>query len=230
MFFNFTFRHYLTNPRNLADELQKSSMRGFGKRVLFVFLAGILLFGFRSLWGMNTESLTSLLTMTTADYTLARFASLFGSLIWSVVYISFHLFGFAYILSALIGIPFKKLLPMQLLMTSLLLVEKAIVFLVFAIKGASASVSFLSFGPLAATFLEIPFFIFLLNQLTITTMLIIAYQYKFLQRYSAITKSKRLIWSLIGLHLLMAIITASIGLLPAESLFEFITGGGVENE
>lgn len=231
MFFNFSFRHYLTNPQNLANELQSSRIRGYGKRVAFVFLIGILLFGFRSLWGMNTESLTPLLaTMTTTDYTLARFASLLGSMIWSVIYISFHLFGFSYILSYLIGIPFKQLLPMQLLMTGLLLIEKALVFLVFVMQGAATNVSFLSFGPLAATFLETPFFIFLLNQLTLTTMLIIAYQYNFIRKFSDISQGKRLLWSLIGIHLLMAIITASVGLLPAESLFNAITGGGAGNE
>ena len=231
MFFNFSFRYFLTNPQNLANELQSSTIRGFGKRVALVFLVGILVFGFRSFWGMNTESLTPLLTtMTANDYTLARFASLLGSMIWSVIYISFHLFGFAYILSFIIGIPFKQLLPMQLLMTGLLLIEKALVFLVFFMQGAATNVSFLSFGPLAATFMDSTFFIFLFNQITLTTMLIIAYQYKFIRKYLDIAQGKRLLWSLIGIHLLMAIIVASIGLIPAESLFDSITGGGGGNE
>ena len=80
MFFNFTFRQYLTNPHRLADDLQTSTIRGFRKRIVFVFLAGLLLFGARSWWGMGTESLTPLVaTMTTADFTLARFASFIGS-------------------------------------------------------------------------------------------------------------------------------------------------------
>ncbi len=99
MFFNFTFRQYLTNPHRLADDLQTSTIRGFRKRIVFVFLAGLLLFGARSWWGMGTESLTPLVaTMTTADFTLARFASFFGTLLWSIIYLSFHFFGFAYIL------------------------------------------------------------------------------------------------------------------------------------
>lgn len=231
MFFNFSFRHYLTNPKNLADQLQSSSIRGLRKRIVLVFLVSILLFSLRSLWGMNTEALTPLLvTASTTEYTLARFASLFGSIIWSVIYVSFHIFGVALILSYLIGIPFKKLLPMQLLMTGLLLIEKLLVFLVFFIKGEAAYVSFLSLGPLAATFLETPFFIFFLNQLTLTTIVIIAYQYRFICQFSDIAQKKRLLWLLIGIHVLMAIITASVSLLPAESLFDFMTGGGVGNE
>ena len=110
MFFNFTFRQYLTNPHRLADDLQTSTIRGFRKRIVFVFLAGLLLFGARSWWGMGTESLTPLVaTMTTADFTLARFASFIGSLIWSIIYISFHFFGFAYIVHLLTKIEYKKL-------------------------------------------------------------------------------------------------------------------------
>lgn len=231
MFFKFTFTKFLTSPQDLVDNLRRSSMRGFEKHVVFVFVIGVFLFSFRSLWGMNTESLTHLLTtMTTADYTLARFASLVGSMIWAVIYISFHLFGFAYILSFIMGIPFKKLLPMQLLMTGILLIEKGLVFLVFAITGMTASYSFLSFGPLAATFLEQPFLILFLNQITITTMLIIGYQYRFIREFGEIIQRKRLLITLIGIHILMAVFTASIGLLPAENLLNEIIGGGGGNE
>ena len=227
MFFNFTLRHFLANPHYLAEQLQTSSMRGFEKRVLFVFLSGFVLFGIRSLWGINTASLTPILTtMTTADYTLARYASLFGSLGWSLIYVSFHLFGVAFVLNLVLKIPFKKLLPLQLLMTSLLLMEKALVSLVFMVKGVSANISFLSFGPLAATFLKTEYIILFMNQLTITTAIIVAFQYSFICSYTQLTRKKRLLWTLIGIHLVMALITAAVGFIPVESLFETITGGG----
>ena len=231
MFFNFTFRHYLTNPHHLAEQLQTASMRGFKSRIILVFLTGLLLFGVRSWWGMGTESLTSLLTtMTTTDFVIARYASLFGSLCWSVIYILFHFLGFAYILNLVTGIPFKKLLPLQLLITGLLLMEKALIFFVFAVKGATANVSFLSFGPLAATYLETKYLILFLNQLTITTALIIALQYRFILSYTQFTQKKRLLWLLIAIHITMALITAAIGFVPAESWLDTITGRGAGNE
>lgn len=230
MFFNFTIRHFLANPRNLAEELQSSSVRGYWQRVVAVFFIGLLLFSVRSYWGVNTENLTSLLTISTADYTLARYGALIGAMIWSVIYIAFHLFGVAYILSFIMGVPFKKLLPMQLLMTVILLLEKLLVLLVFYMTGQATNVSFLSFGPLAVTYLELPFFIFFLNQLTVTTAIIISFQYRFIQLYQGVSKKYRLLFTLIGLHLLMAIFTASISLVPIESLFETIFGGEVDHE
>lgn len=230
MFFNFTIRHFLTNPRQLALDLETSAMRGYWPRVVAVFIASFLLFSLRSIWGINTENMTSLFAASSVDYTLARYASLAGSMIWSMIYVAFHLFGVAYALSFIIGIPFKKLLPMQLLMTVLLLIEKALVFLVFYITGQATNVSFLSFGPLAATYLELPFSIFFLNQLTITTAIIIGYQNHFIRAYGGISKKYRLLFTLIGIHLFMAIFTASISLLPVEDLFHSIFEGGVDHE
>lgn len=230
MFFNFKIRHFLANPRQLALELQSGSMRGYWQRVAAVLLVGLLVFSLRSYWGINTASLTSLLTTSTIDYTLARYAALVGAMIWSVVYLAFHLFGVAYALSFIIGIPFKALLPMQLLMTVILLIEKLLVFLVFYMTGQATTVSFLSFGPLAATYLELPFLIILFNQLTITTAIIISYQYRFIQLYSGMSKKYRLLFTLIGIHLLMAIFTASLSLLPIENMFESIFGGDIGDE
>ena len=51
-------------------------------------------------------------------------------------------------------------------------------------KGEVANVSFLSFGPLAATFFETPYLIFFLNQITITTVIIIAFQYRFIHSFT----------------------------------------------
>ncbi|MER2088863.1 MAG: hypothetical protein ABS920_03930 [Sporosarcina sp.] len=231
MFFDYKFWQFLTNPSKLADQLQTSSMHGFKKRILCVFLVGVLLFALRDIWGMNTESVTSLLsTMTTTDYTIARYVSLVGAIVWSFIYMAFHFFGFAYIVSRLTTIPFKKLFPLQLLVIGILLIEKAVVFIVFAMKGAATSVSFLSLGPLAATFLDNWYMILFLNQLTVTTAFIIALQYQFIRTYTGNIERKGFIWLLIGIHVAMALIVAAVGFIPLESLFHSLIEGGAGNE
>jgi len=231
MFFDFKFWHFLTNPHQLANQLESSSMHGLKKRVLFVAFFGVLLFAIRDIWGMNTESITALLsTMTTTDYTIARYVSVAGALMWAFIYMAFHFFAFAYILSRLTAIPFKKLLPLQLLVTGILLLEKAVVLLVFTMKGATTSVSFLSFGPLAITFLDSWYIILFLNQLTVTTALIIALQSRFIRAYSGGVERKGFIWILIGIHVAMALLVAAVGFIPLESLFHSFVEGGVVSE
>lgn len=228
MVFDFKFWQFLTNPHRLAVQQQTSTMRGFKKRVAAVLLIGILLFAIREIWGMNTESLTSLLsTMTTTDYTIARYTSLAVAIIWSLLYMSFHFWGVAYILSAVTSIPFKKLLPLQLLIIGLLLIEKALVFLVFTMTSATANVSFLSFGPLAVTFLDNWYLILFLNQLTVTTALIISLQYRFIRSYPSDNNWHRMLPVLIGIHVAMALVTAAIGFIPIDTWFDGIIGRGV---
>jgi hypothetical protein len=231
MFFDFKFWHFLTNPHQLADQLESSSIRGFKKRIFFVAFFGVLLFTTRDIWGMNTEAITALLsTMTTTDYTIARYVSVVGAFMWALIYMAFHFFGFAYILSLLTAIPFKKLLPLQLLVTGILLLEKAVILLVFTMKGTTTSMSFLSFGPLAMTFLDSWYIILFLNQLTVATALIIALQSRFIRTYTGATERKGFIWILIGLHVAMALIVAAVGFIPLESLFHSFVEGGVGNE
>ncbi|MFD1929341.1 hypothetical protein ACFSFY_14965 [Sporosarcina siberiensis] len=230
MFFNFKYWHFLTNPQFLAEQLKKNAMRGFNARVYAVFLIGLVLFMARELWGMNTETLTPLLTtMSTVDYTLARYASLLGIVVWALLYMFFHYFGFAYILYLITKIPFKKLLPVQLLVTSLFIMEKALVFFVFTLTGTTASVSYLSFGPLAATFIEIPFYTSFFNQLSVFTAVVIGIQYQFIVSYNAFDP-KKILWILIGLHLVLALMVASTGFIPTENLFQSIFERGAGNE
>lgn len=227
MFFDYRFWHYLTRPYDLATHLQTGTMRNFHKRLYIVFLTGIILFAIRNSWGMNTEALTALMTtMTTTDYVIARFASLAGTIIWSIIYIAFHIFGVAIILSWITKIPSRQLVPLQVLMTGILLMEKAIIFIVFAIKGESVSLSFLSFGPLAVTIMENWYLILFLNQLTITSALIITLQYRFIRGFIADGKWREQLWMLIGLHVAMALITAAVAYIPFDAILNSLFGGG----
>lgn len=227
MFFTYRFWHFLTRPYELASQLQAGTMRNFNRRLLIVFIAGIALFTLREIWGMGTEALTSLMTtMTTTDYIIARYASLAGTVLWSILYIAFHTFGVALILSTLTKIPYRQLVPLQVLMTGLLLMEKAVLFIVFAIKGATVSLSFLSFGPLAVTVMENWYLILFMNQLTITSALIITLQYRYIRGFLVDGRWKEHLWILIGLHVAMALITAAVAYIPFDSILNSIFGGG----
>ena len=159
--------------------------------------------------------------MTTTDYIIARYASLAGTLLWSILYIAFHIFGIAWILSILTKIPYRQLVPLQVLIAGVLLMEKAIIFIVFALQGASVNLSFLSFGPLAATVMENWYLILFLNQLTITSALIITLQYRFIRGFLVDGRRKEHLWSLIGLHVAMALITATVAFIPFDSHPQF---------
>jgi len=226
MFLEFRFWQFLTGPQPI-HQFDQTEIRGFKKRVLYVGLLGVLLFALRELWGMNTEHLTPLLSDGTMDtYSLARIMSLIGAILWSLIYMSFHFFGIAYLLHKLTSIPYRNLLILQLFVTALLLMEKAVVFFIFAIVGYTTPVSLLSFGPLAATFMDQPFFVFFFNQLSIVTALIIGLQFRFIRVLAPELNRRNVLLGLIGLHVAMALITAAMGYIPFEEWYaQFVEGG-----
>ena len=149
-----------------------------------------------------------------------RITSLLSTIIFSLIYMAFHFFGIAYVLHKMTGVQLSKATIMQFFVVSLLLLEKAAIFAVFAILGYTTAFSFFSFGPLAATFLNNEFFIYFFNQLSIITAVVIALQFRFLRAFTAMSTSKLMIL-LIVLHLVLAALTAGISVLP---LGEWIKG------
>ncbi|ARD48821.1 hypothetical protein [Sporosarcina sp. P33] len=240
MYSTYGYWRSLLYPDRLATEIGQGTVTGFKRRVFSVFILGIILFVLREMWGMNSETMTYIMANGTIDdYTIGRYAALAGTIIWALVYLSFHFWGVAWILSLLTKIPFKPLLKLQLVVTGLLLFEKLINFLVFAVAGKTAAVSILSFGPLALTFLENWYIILFVNQLTIFSALIVAVQYRFIS-FSEIETSlvgeevvehkgirKNALWMLIALQVVFALITAAVGFVPVEKLLNLLMIGGL---
>lgn len=201
-------------------------MQKFNRRLAWIFAFGLLLFAVREIWGMNTASLTPYLANGLwSDYTLARWTSLLGTLLWAGIYMAFHTYGVAYLFLLLTKMRFRPALVMQSYVLALLLIEKALLFLVFAVAGYTMPVSLFSFGPLAATFLDMPFLTFFFNQLTVFTALIIAFQYRFVRSFTEVAP-KKLLFVLILVYVLVALAIAGLSYVPiGEMLGDFTRGG-----
>ncbi|MFD1031833.1 hypothetical protein [Metaplanococcus flavidus] len=230
MIFDFKFWHYFARQGELIHNLENSEMRHFNKRLGWLFALGVLLFAVREIWGMNTSTLTPYLIAGDFDtYTLARWISLAGTLIWAGIYLAFHTYGAAFLFSRILKIPWRAALVMQTYVTAILVIEKALLFLIFAVLGYTTFLSMFSFGPLAAMFFDHSFIILTFNQLTIFTSLIIAIQYRFLRNYVEFSP-KLLLFGLIILHLLIAVAIGALDFVPVEDMLEGFTEGDVPGE
>lgn len=226
MIFDFRFWRYLANQQELIDNLGSSNMRDFKKRAWMVGFFGLLLFVVQELWGMNTQHITSVYALGGKDsFAIARLVSLAGIIIWAVLYLSFHFFGIAFLLNKITGIELSKLAVLQLYVVGILLLEKALLFFIFMMLGMTTPVSLFSFGPLAATVFDHPFLVFFFNQLSIFTALIIALQVRFIRAF--MDKNPIIILIIvIAIHIVMALITATVGILPLEEWFLRVVEGG----
>ncbi|TWT28426.1 hypothetical protein FQV30_03970 [Planomicrobium sp. CPCC 101110] len=207
-------------------------MRNFNRRLAWILLLGVLVFALREIWGMNTASLTPLFAAGLWDeYTLARWTSLAGTLLWAGIYLAFHLYVTAFLFSRLTKMPWRAAIVMQSYVAAVLIVEKALVFLVFVVLGYTTTLSMFSFGPMAATFVEFPneyvnhFLTYFFNQLTIFTALIIAFQYRYVRSFTGFSP-KGILSILIALHILAALLVASFSLLPLADMLRGFTEGG----
>lgn len=230
MIFDFRFWHGLANQQDLITNLGSSTMRDFKKRVWMVGLFGLLLFVLQEIWGMHTEQLTALYAFDGRDpYTIARLVSLIGIIIWALLYMAFHFFGIAFLLNKITGVTLSKLAVLQLFVLAILLIEKALMFFIFALMGTTAPISLFSFGPLATIVFENPFLILFFNQLSIFTALIIGLQVRFMRAFTEMNP-RTIVITLIAIHIAMALITAAVGLLPLEEWFTSYVEGGASNE
>ena len=220
MFFEFRFWKYLFGRNELIASLKDAKMQKFESRVWVVAILGVILFALRDVWGMNTETLTSIFVKGYEDtYSVARIVSLIGAIIWSLLYMAFHFFGIAFLLHKLTNVDLSKVAVLQIFIVALLLMEKALVFFIFSLVGYTTGFSILSFGPLAATFLDNEFIIFFFNQLSLTSGLVVAIQFHFLRAFSEMS-SRNLLILLIAIQIILALITAGISLIPWATLFE----------
>lgn len=227
MFFEFRFWKYLFNRNELIVSLKEdATMRGFQSRVWFVAIFGVLLYALLDIWGLHTEELTALFVNGYEDtFTIARITSLIGTIIWSLLYMGFHFFIIAFILHKIANVELSKVAVLQLFVVALLLMEKAFNFFLYAIVGYATDYSVLSFGPLAATFLEHSYFNHFFNELSLITALIIALQFHFLRAFTTLS-ARNLFILLIVIQVILSLISAGFEVLPIESWIE----GGKPNE
>ncbi|WP_427138205.1 hypothetical protein [Psychrobacillus psychrodurans] len=221
MFFEFRFWKYLFNRNDLIVSLKEdATMRGFQSRVWFVAIFGILLFALRDIWGLHTEELTALFVNGYEDtFTIARIISLIGTIFWSLLYMGFHFFVIAFILHKITQVELSKVAILQLFVVAFLLMEKAFNYFLYAVVGYATDYSVLSFGPLAATFIEQSYVNYFFNELSLITGLIVAIQFHFLRSFTAMS-TRNLFLLLLGIQVILALITAGFEVLPIESWIE----------
>jgi len=223
MFYHYKFWHSLTHPTIFTQAMEAGEIRGYKKRAITVFILFMLLFAIREFWGMGTESLTSLFAMNQQDeYYTARLLSMVGAIVWGIIYYCFHYYGVTYILYLITDIPYKWIQKVQLYVMAFLLIEKTILFAVFYAVGYSTTFSFLSLAPAVQQVFDKDVVLFIINQLTVTTVLTIFVHYTFLSKWEEASDRKALLAKIIVLQVLMAVFVGLISVLPLQ---EWITRG-----
>lgn len=224
MDYQFRFWNSLLNPSKLAFALdnqdQDYQIKGYQSRFYMVIGLTILFFVIRSIWGMGTENLTYLFaTNLEEEYIVSRYLSVLGAAIKGLLFFAFHYLVISLCLSILTDHSFKAISKIQLFVIASILIEKVILFLVFAMSGFTTAISFLSLGPVSTYLTDDSFVLFFLNQLTIATAATIIIQYTFLSKWEEENKGL-LLAKIIAVQIFFALVTAGISVLP---LYDYVS-------
>lgn len=226
MVYDYRHFHYMTHPEQLAAHTMQGELRPTKRALFLVFAVSFLLFGFRNVYGFGSHAVMHILAQEgEAMYQVARLMSLLGSVLYSGLYVALIIFGMAFIFAAFTEIPYRAFLPLQLIVASLYLFEKALLTLFFVMRDEIASLSVFSFGPLAHRWIDNEFLVYFLNQWSIFTIVIISLQYRFIKTLEP--NGKRAFVLVVGLHLFITLIIAGISLTPFDDLYRSLMGGGV---
>lgn len=224
MDYQFRFWHSLFNPSKLAfaldNEEQDYRIKGYRSRFFILLGLAILFFVIRSVWGMGSESLTFLFASNLEEeYIVGRYLSVIGAVIKGLLFFTFHYYLISLCLSILTDYSFKAISKIQVFVIASILLEKLILFIVFAMYGFTTPISFLSLGPISTYLTNDSFIIYFFNQLTIATAATIFIQYSFLSKWEEESKGL-LLTKIIAIQIFFALVTAGISVLP---LYDYVT-------
>ncbi|MCM3387995.1 hypothetical protein M3649_07580 [Ureibacillus chungkukjangi] len=224
MDYQFRFWHSLLNPSKLAfavdNQEQDHRLKGYHSRFFILLGLTISFFVIRSVWGMGSENLTHLMAENLEEeYIVGRYLAALGAAIKGLLFFAFHYYFVAICLAILTDYSFKAISKIQIFVIASILLEKAILFIVFAMSGFTTAISFLSLGPISTYLTDESFVIYFFNQLSIATAVAIFIQYSFLSQWEDESKGL-LLTKIIGIHIFFALVTAGISVLP---LYDYVT-------
>ena len=220
--YEFKFWQQLSQPSLLTYNLEKSEngrFIGYKKWVWIIFGFTLVFFIARNIWGMNTSDLTAYLVNGEGDlYSFARMMSLIGAAGAGILFFIFHYYFITYVIHLLTDIPHRWIQKVQLYVIGVIILEKLLTMVVFAVAGFATPFTFFSLAPMMAYVYYHDYLLFFLNQLTVATIVTVWIQYTFLSQWSK--RPKALLGKLIVIQVVLTALVALCSILPVFTWIE----------
>ncbi|QED49645.1 hypothetical protein [Cytobacillus dafuensis] len=209
----------LLDPNVFSYQIGKAEeVRGVWKKAALLTLFSILLFSLSGYFGLGQDFLMKEITeISRQELEAKKLLITAGQLLWGLAYALFILFGFSVILWAMLDLPYKKIVVVQLFVLSLLLAEKAILLPLNIWLGIGPEASPFSLGVLMRYMTSNIIIVQFFSHLSIFKIWVIYFQYKGLKNVSE--KSPRLVlFIIIFVHVFFWLASALLSYLKIESL------------
>jgi hypothetical protein len=193
-------------------------IRGLWKKVVFLILSSILISAIASYYGVGLDFLAKEITgIPQQEFEAKKVMAGIGKVIWGAGFAAFVLFGWSIILWALMDLPYKKLVVIQLFVLIILLLEKAVLLPFNVSLGISSEFSPFGLGVMARYITSNMIVVYLLSHISIFKIWVIIFQYVCIKRMSE--KNPKVIFILIVcVNLFFWLISTLLSYLKIESL------------
>lgn len=223
MKYDFSMQHYWNAPSLLAAHQQQGTFQKQRRWLIGLLVASLLLAVIRNYFGIGTTQLVPLLSSHgEAMYDFARLLSMISAAFVGLIVPLLIIYGGSFIFAVFTEIPMRQILPIQIIVTLFLLVEKAVLTILFVADGAVQSLSVFSLGPITHALFEQPFVTFFFNQWSIATVAILFLQFFYLRAFDE--SGKRVFWLVFGLQFVIALLIAFLSIYPTAEIIDSIGG------
>ncbi|KOP71969.1 hypothetical protein ACFFHH_02020 [Cytobacillus solani] len=209
----------LLHPSNFSYQMEKAEeIRGLWKKVVFLILSSILISAIAGYYGVGLDILAKEITgIPQQELEAKKVIAGIGKVIWGAGFAAFVLFGWSIILWALMDLPYKKLVVIQLFVLIILLLEKAVLLPFNVSLGISSEFSPFGLGVMARYITSNMIVVYLLSHISIFKIWVIIFQYVCIKRMSE--KNPKVIFILIVcVNLFFWLISTLLSYLKIESL------------
>ncbi|MED3549863.1 hypothetical protein [Cytobacillus praedii] len=209
----------LLHPSSFSYQLEKAEeIRGLWKKVVFLILSSILLSAIASYYGVGLDFLAKEIAgIPQQELEAKKVIAGIGKVIWGAGFAVFVLFGWSIILWALMDLPYKKLVVIQLFVLIILLLEKAILLPFNVSLGIGSEFSPFGLGVIARYITSNMIVVYFLSHISIFKIWVIIFQYVCIKRMSE--KNPTVIFILIiCVNLFFWLISTLLSYLKIESL------------
>jgi len=209
----------LRQPNDFMYELRTTESVGkVWKHSLFFLLISGLVFGVSGYFGIGSEYLAKkFLSLSPTEFQLQKAIFVTGQAVYGLFYATIILYFSAFWFWSMTDTEYKKFLVMQMLVLTVLLVEKVLLIPISLLLGVPEISSPLSLGPIAQSLTENSFLIQFFAGITLFKIWAMVVQFLYVRSLTG--KSRIVVLSLVlGLNLLFWLISAFFSIIQFEKV------------
>lgn len=176
----------LFRPSLSSFQLKETEeITAFKLKLVWVYMASILLFSISGYFGIGTESVSKELNgLSTERFETGKLLVFFGNVLAGLILPSIFLFVSAMIFWVITDIPYIKLVIVQMIGFTLFLMEKILLLPFFILMDLNQDANPFSLGVVSQYFIANDYFIHFFSEVSIFSVAIIVITYKYLKALS----------------------------------------------